>query len=175
MTSPVMAVKTLSVKHWEHTCGKCGSDFDVEEDAARMAPMCRCTWPRQSSRSPSSTEEGCYLSALRPHGDRESRQGQEQEGRTYPARAPAVARGCAQAGREWPAVRRLGAGRRGRDRALEPGARCKIRLLEVRGALPDEVTCPETKVTFATESGTVPKKSHYACGACGTVQDVLTQ
>jgi hypothetical protein len=50
----------------------------------------------------------------------------------------------------------------------------KIRLLEVRGTLPDHVTCPETKITFASENGTVPKKSHYACAACGTVQDVLT-
>ena len=50
----------------------------------------------------------------------------------------------------------------------------KIRLLEVRGTLPDEVTDPETGVTFAPEKGTVPKKSHYACSACGTVQDVLT-
>lgn len=50
----------------------------------------------------------------------------------------------------------------------------KIRLLEARGVLPDEVTCPETKITFAPENGTVPKKSHYACAACGTVQDVLT-
>lgn len=38
MTSPVMAVKTISVKHWEHSCGKCGGEFHVEEDAARMAP-----------------------------------------------------------------------------------------------------------------------------------------
>ena len=38
MSSPVMAVKTLTVKHWEHTCAKCGDDFDVEEYAARMAP-----------------------------------------------------------------------------------------------------------------------------------------
>jgi hypothetical protein len=49
-----------------------------------------------------------------------------------------------------------------------------IRLLEVRGKLPDLVTCPETKVTFAPEKGVVPKKSHFSCGACGTVQDVLT-
>jgi len=28
----------------------------------------------------------------------------------------------------------------------------KIRLLEVRGALPEEVTCPETGVTFAPET-----------------------
>src|SRR5690606_22929183 len=38
MSSPVMAVKTLSVKHWQHTCGKCGEAFDVEEHEARMAP-----------------------------------------------------------------------------------------------------------------------------------------
>ncbi len=38
MSSPVMAVKTLTVKYWEHTCGKCGAEFHVEEDAARMAP-----------------------------------------------------------------------------------------------------------------------------------------
>src|SRR5690606_32554515 len=50
----------------------------------------------------------------------------------------------------------------------------KIRLLEVRGALPDEVTDPETGVTFAPQKGTVPKRSNYACAACGTVQDVLT-
>jgi len=51
----------------------------------------------------------------------------------------------------------------------------KIRLLEVRGALPDEVTCPETGVTFRTDSagGTVPKRSHFECASCGTVQDLL--
>jgi hypothetical protein len=38
MSSPVMAVKSLSVKHWEHTCGQCGGEFHVEEAAARMAP-----------------------------------------------------------------------------------------------------------------------------------------
>ena len=44
----------------------------------------------------------------------------------------------------------------------------------MRGALPEEVTCPETKVIFAPQNGTVPKKSHYVCAACGTTQDVLT-
>lgn len=50
----------------------------------------------------------------------------------------------------------------------------KIRLLEVRGPIPDEVTDPETGLNFAPGKGTVPKKSHYTCAACGTVQDVLT-
>lgn len=38
MSSPVMAVKTLTVKHWEHSCRKCGTEFHIEEHAARMAP-----------------------------------------------------------------------------------------------------------------------------------------
>ncbi len=51
----------------------------------------------------------------------------------------------------------------------------QIRLLEIRGELPEVVTCPQTGVTFATgkKGGTVPKKSNYACAKCGTVQDVL--
>jgi putative DNA methylase len=38
MSSPVMAVKSISVKHWGHACGKCGGEYHIDEDAARMAP-----------------------------------------------------------------------------------------------------------------------------------------
>ncbi len=38
MSSPVMAVKTLTVKHWERSCKSCGGKFHVEAHAARMAP-----------------------------------------------------------------------------------------------------------------------------------------
>jgi putative DNA methylase len=50
-----------------------------------------------------------------------------------------------------------------------------LRLLEVRGTLPETVTCPETGATFHTgkDGGTVPKKSTFACGKRGRVQDVL--
>ena len=51
----------------------------------------------------------------------------------------------------------------------------KMSLLEVRGELPDEVVCPETGHLLKTgkAGGTVPRKSRFACGACGTTQDVL--
>jgi len=38
MTNPVMAVKTLTVKHWPHKCRSCSERFDIEEAEARMAP-----------------------------------------------------------------------------------------------------------------------------------------
>ena len=52
----------------------------------------------------------------------------------------------------------------------------RMRLIEVRGALPAEITCPETGATIRTDKagGTVPKKSAFACGSCGAVQDILT-
>jgi hypothetical protein len=51
-------------------------------------------------------------------------------------------------------------------------ATCKI--LEVRGALPLEIALADgTRMKTGGEGGTVPRKSNYACGACGTVQDVL--
>jgi hypothetical protein len=50
-----------------------------------------------------------------------------------------------------------------------------LKLLEVRGDLPDELNCPDTDMTFRTDKkgGTVPKRSTFTCAACGTAQDVL--
>ena len=51
-----------------------------------------------------------------------------------------------------------------------------IRLLEVRGTLPETVTCPESGVTFQTgsEGGAAPKRSTFTCSACGTQPGVMT-
>jgi hypothetical protein len=51
-----------------------------------------------------------------------------------------------------------------------------LRLVEVRGDLPEEITCPETGVTFSTSKGTIPKKSNFTCqeNTCGQQQDVLS-
>ncbi|ERZ15237.1 MULTISPECIES: DUF1156 domain-containing protein [Gammaproteobacteria] len=177
MTSPVMAVKTISVKHWEHTCSKCGGEFHVEEEAARMAPdsplyvapdeypfsvldrrkgvICpHCGHAAMVNLGkPKKPNKKVELSLLVHPQWLAGEAKQDANGQPYGGSA----QDDVAATTRW------------------DGARAsKIRLLEVRGALPDEVTCPETKITFAPENGTVPKKSHYACAACGTVQDVLT-
>lgn len=175
MTSPVMAVKTLSVKAWDHVCEKCGKAFEVEEDAARMAPDAPLfVAPTEAPYSVLDRKKGvicpsCNHTALVNLGKGKSKKvelsllvhpqwlageaKQDANGQPYGGSA----QDDATATIRW-----------GDQRAA------KIRLLEVRGVLPNEVTDPETGLTFAPDKGTVPKKSHYACSACGTVQDVLT-
>lgn len=175
MTSPVMAIKTLTVKHWEHSCSKCGGEFHVEEESARMDPDAPLyVAPSEHPFSVLDRRKGvicphCGHTAMVNLGKGKNKKvelsllvhpqwlagspKQDAEGLPYGGSA----QDDVAATTRWNSERAS-----------------KIRLLEVRGTLPDEVTCPETKMTFASEIGTVPKKSRYACAACGTVQDVLT-
>ena len=177
MNSPVMAVKTLSVKHWEHTCVKCGTAFHVEEGAARMAPdaplyispdeypfsvldhtkgvICpRCKHSELVKLGkPLKPNKKVVLSLLVHPQWLAGEAKQDADGRIYGGAAQDNAESTAQWNR----------------------ARAKnIRLLEVRGELPEEVTCPETNITIKTNEGTIAKKSAFACASCGTIQDVLT-
>ncbi len=174
MTSPVMAVKTLTVKHWEHTCGKCGEAFDVEEEAARMAPDAPFyVAPSEPAYSVLDRKKGvicphCSHTAMVNLGKGKNKKvelsllvhpqwlageaKQDANGQPYGGSA----QDDVAATTRWDAARAA-----------------KIRLLEVRGALPDEVIDPESGETFSPVKGTVPKRSNFACGSCGTVQDVL--
>lgn len=175
MRSPVMAVKTLSVKYWEHTCGKCGTAFHVEKDTVRMAPDAPLfVAPTEHPYSVLDHKKGvicphCGHTALVKLGKAKNKKvelsllvhpqwlegsaRQDANGQALGGSAQDDAASCAR----W-----------SQERAS------KMRLLEVRGELADTVTCPETGLRFKPGVGTVPKKSHYACAACGTVQDVLT-
>jgi DNA-directed RNA polymerase subunit RPC12/RpoP len=167
----------ISVKHWEHSCSKCGGEFHVEEDAARMAsdvplyvvpsehpfsvldkrrgvicPHCGHT-AMVNLGKPNKPNKKVDLSLLVHPQWLAGSPKQDANSQPYGGSA----QDDVAATTRWDSERAS-----------------KIRLLEVRGTLPEEVTCPETKITFAPEKGTVPKRSNYACAACGTVQDVLT-
>ena len=175
MTSPVIAVKTLTVKHWTHSCGKCGESFDVEEEAARMAPDAPLyVVPSESPYSVLDRKKGvicphCGHTAMVNLGKGKNKK-VELSLLVHPqwlaGEAKQDANGQPHGGSAQDDV--------AATTRWDVARAAKIRLLEVRGALPDEVTDPETGVTFAPEKGTVPKRSNFACGACGTVQDVLT-
>jgi putative DNA methylase len=174
MSSPVMAVKSISVKHWEHSCGKCGGEFHVEGDEVRMAPdVPLYVAPGEYPFSVLDRKKGvvcphCGHIAMVNLGKGKNKKvelsllvhpqwlagsaNQDNGGLPFGGSAQDDSASSAR----WD-----------EERAAN------LRLLEVRGPLPDEVTCPQTGIKFHTNVGTVPKKSNYACGACGTVQDVL--
>ena len=177
MSSPVMAIKTLTVKYWEHTCGKCGCDFHVEENNARMAPdVPLYIAPDEYPFSTLDPKRGvvcphCGHVAMVKLGKGKNKK-VEMSLLVHPQWLAGSPKNDANGQPFGGSAQDTAAltSRWNQERAK------RIRLLEVRGTLPDAVTCPETKVKFRTgkEGGTVPKKSSYACGACGTVQDVLT-
>jgi putative DNA methylase len=177
MSSPVMAIKTLTVKSWDFACPQCGKNFDLEDAEARIAPdsplyvvpgqkSYATLQPNDSFKCPHCGSKSPVNRAYLGKGGSKKIElsllvhpqwlagcpGTDEEGRLYGGSAQDDAESTAR----WNAARAK-----------------NIRLLEVRGSLPDEVEDPETGIRFAPEKGTVPRKSHYACGACGTVQDVL--
>ncbi len=178
MSSPVLAVKELSIKAWPHKCPKCRSSFEIEESEARMAPdVSLVVADGETPFAPINAKTGAVICPS--CGEKElvnvgSRKGHKKKVSLSLLVHP-----------QWLV------GEKSKDKKGQPyggsvtddgetsarwyEARAKtLRLVEVRGKLPEEITCPDTGVTFSTSKATIPTRSNYACGACGTVQDVLT-
>jgi len=177
MSSPVMAVKTLSVKAWEnHRCPnlECRGYYDIEEAEVRMAPGAPLVVAE--GEKPYAILEKGYLVKC-PHCGQQDHvklgKGKNKKIELTLLVHPYWLAGSPKLG---PDGQEYGGSATDTPEATAAWNReraSKMRLLEVRGALPEKVTCPETGITFETEKGTVPRKSNYACGACGTVQDIL--
>ena len=178
MPRPVVAVKTLTVKAWDYRCSSCETIFDVEEHDARMAPnvpliVAASEAPYSIVQSDGSVE--CpHCRSKGGFASRGVRRGKKIQlsllvhPRWLAGEACSSENGMLHGGSvsddaestiRWNVARGT-----------------KMGLLEVRGKLPDEVVCPETgqAIKTGTAGGTVPRRSRFACGACGTVQDVLT-
>lgn len=177
MSSPVMAVKTLTVKAWPaYKCAKCGKIFDVEESEARMAPSVPLV--AADSEEPYAVLDGNFGLTCPHcgHHDRFPRLPEKGKKKKIELSLLVHPQWLAGSPKFSPDGMEYGGSATDSPEATTAWDReraSKLRLLEVRGSLPAEVTCPETKVTFRTDKGTVPKKSSYACGHCGVVQDVL--
>ena len=178
MSSPVLAVKELSIKAWPHKCPKCKTSFDIEESEARMAPdVTLVVADGETPFAPINAKTGAVICPS--CGEKELVNVGRQKGKKKKVALSLLVHP------QWLQ------GEKSKDKKGQPyggsvtddadtsarwyEARAKtLRLIEVRGNLPDEVTCPDTSVTFSTSTATIPTRSNYACGACGTVQDVLT-
>ena len=189
MSSPVVAIKTLSVKAWLGVhCGQCEQSFDIEQQEARMAPDAPLVVANTEKPYALMDAEGHYQCPHCQHQYTDLQAAVKNESIHLPKKLrknkkidmtllihPDWLKGAV-----------------GKDELGELGGTATsdidstirwnelrentLRLVEVRGKLPDEITCPETGITFSTSLGTIPKRSTFTCqeATCGQQQDVLT-
>jgi SAM-dependent methyltransferase len=187
MSTPVIAVKTLTVSAWQdRDCLGCGKKFDVERYAARMAPdVPLFVAPDEKPFAvmdnngrfscPHCGKTGQDAKALMENNSADLGKAKNKKVELALLIHPQWLQGCPkhdENGREYGGSVTDSAQasiRWNNARAAE------LRLIEVRGTLPEQVTCPETKLTFYTDGrgGTVPKKSNFTCAVDGTPNDVL--
>jgi putative DNA methylase len=187
MSTPVIAVKALSVDAWiDYACRGCGKTFDVERHRVRMAPDAPLYVAPDEKPFVEMDSQGQFTC---PHCQKH-----------YEDKKAAVAGNSMNLGKAKNKKVELTLlihpqwleGSPGQDEErLEYGGSAtdtvgatsrwisaraaKLRLLEVRGELPDKVTCPKTGVSFYSDErgGTTPKRSTFACAVDGTPNDVL--
>ncbi len=190
-SSPVVAAKTVSIRYWPYRCENpsCAQEFDIDEQEARLAPAASFVVSEKARpftvNKASSTNQApllqhdincphCNFKQLRINLPKKPTKKKKVElsilvgpswltGATSPESDGAEFGGTpsdsAEATAAWNSARAA-----------------KVRLIEVRGKLLDEIIDPVTGSTLSTgrAGGTVPKRSNFSCGACGKVQDVLT-
>lgn len=177
MSSPIIAIKTLTVKAWEEIeCESCHKMFDIEEQDVRMAPAALFVVSPEEVPFTIRQENGSYTC---PHCDHKAEKvlgkpknkiveltllihpdwlkgspGNAGDGTPFGGSVTDNAKSTAA----WNAERQK-----------------NLKLIEVRGKLPAEIICPDTKAVFNTKAGTVPKRSTFICNeaTCGNQWDVL--
>ncbi len=189
LTTPVVATKELTVPYWpECECADCGGTFDIERFPARMAPDSALYVVPSERLHVVLDERGGYTC---PHcgkvfADRAARVTGESValgGKTQKRKVsltlllhPQWLAGCGPTDENG---KPFGGSATDDVESTIRWYRVRaktLRLLEVRGTLPDKVTCPETGVEFYTDKrgGTAPPKSgEFICRepGCGRRQD----
>lgn len=188
MSSPVVAVKTLSVATWHAIpCSHCHQTFDIERQEARMAPNVPLAVADTEEPYAIMDDDGYFTCPHCGHRHHDAKAAMDGESSRLLKKTrknkrieltllvhPDWLKGAAGSDEHGA----LGGTANSSIEATQRWNKLRastLRLLEVRGNLPEEVTCPETGVTFSTSEGTIPKKSHFTCqeDTCGRQQDIL--
>jgi len=180
-SSPVIAVKTLTVKVWEdHVCSNCQKTFDIEVGDPRMAPGAPLILGEDEKPF---ARLDLRQGVICPHCEEQQLINYGVAGSKKKQKAKKVEltllihpdwlRGAAGKG---PDGEEYGGSATDTPEATAAWNRERartLRVLEVRGKLPQTVVCPETGTTVRTDVGTIPEKAKFSCGSCGTPQGVL--
>ncbi|MGE0055691.1 MAG: DUF1156 domain-containing protein [Hyphomicrobium sp.] len=176
ISNNVISSKQLTVKYWPATCSTCHAEFDIEQKLPRLAPdapfysvdqsikphcvvdTTRMTCPScgdpHAGVSGKAQSKKVLLSVLALPDWLEGLGARDTAGKPYGGSTTDHADATAR----WFSAR---------------GSQPK--LLEVRGELPDAINSPITgkEINVGRRGGTVSKKSHFVCSACGKEHDVL--
>ncbi len=176
MTSPVIALKELTVKAWAHICKACKTAFDIEDFEARMAPDANLVVADDEKpfcvldvKSSSVTCPSCGVKESFPNlGGRPTKKKVQLTLMAHPLWLSGIA-GRSPLGALGGSVTDTAADT---ARWLEVRAK-QAQVVEVRGLLPERLTIDGVVVQPSSRGGTVPKDGHFACGACGAVQRIV--
>lgn len=186
MASPIVAVKSLAVKSWENIkCQHCAKSFDIERHEARMAPDVPLVISESEKPYTVMDAKGNYQCPHCQHKSHDEAAAQKGKSSSLPKSTnkkieltllihPAWLKGSSQADEAGifggTSISNVEATQRWNlHRAKD------LKLIEVRGKLPDEISCPDTGILINTQQGTIPKKSTFTCqeSTCGRQQGVL--
>ena len=177
MSTPVMAVKELSIGYWEHACCNCQKIYDIENGDVRMAPSV-----------PLVVTDGEKPFAVlgEDHGVKCPHCGHEEvcsllaKNLTKRVSLTLLVHPSWMAGSPNKASNGQPFGGSITDDVAATIAWNKeradhLQLVEVRGVLPEEVVCPSTRKAIKTGkgSGTVTHHGNFVCGKCGTEQAIV--
>jgi putative DNA methylase len=188
MSSLVVAVKTLSVKTWQDiTCSHCHQQFDVETAEARMAPDAPLTVAETEKPYTIIDPSGKYECPNCHHEFQDESAAIKGDSIQLPKKSKKnkkidltllVHPDWLKGSKGTDSQGHLGGSA---NSNAESTARwnnerlSSLKLVEVRGKLPEMVTCSETGVSFDPQKGTIPKKANFTCqeSTCGRKQELL--
>lgn len=187
MTSPVIAVKTLTVRAWvDKTCISCGKVFDLEQKEARMAPAATLIVAESEKAHAIMDSNGSYTC---PHCL------EEFQDPTAASNAESLALGKSKNKKVdltlliHPKWLQGAPGKNLNGEALGGSASHSstatidwnnlraehLKVVEFRGSLPEQISLPDG-TTFYTDGrgGTLPRRAAFTCKekTCGLDQDV---
>ncbi len=177
-SSPIIAVKELSVKSWlNQKCEACKEHFDIEAGEVRMAPdeplvitdeeTCFTTLKSNGSFDCPHCGKNQYSAAINGKGKNKKVSLTLLIHPDWMKGAPdkddkgelgGTVTSTVEETKRWNELRQT-----------------SLKLIEVRGKLSDAITLPDTGEVMSTKDGTIPKRSTFACqeSTCGREQDVL--
>lgn len=188
-SSPVIAVKTLTVKAWRgFECVHCRKEFDIERRDARMAPDVPLIAADTEDAYAVMDNEGRFACPHCGHEHRDEVAAKKGASSRLPKKGwknkkvnlsllihPDWMKGEAGSDDDGKPLGGTATSDPDATRRWHERRGVTLRLLEVRGDLPGEVACPDTGVRFSTQTGTIPKNAKFVCMAatCGREQAIV--